>query len=86
MLSAPKIEPNPPPFPPARLVPVDDPVAEMRRIYERLGIVPRNPSAVDESPLGEGVENWRAGRPCRDYGIDEIRFGWLMRLDCDGME
>ena len=28
---------------------------EMRPIYERLGIVPQKPSAVDESPLGEGA-------------------------------
>ena len=30
---------------------------DMRPIYERLGIVPRRQSAVDESPLSEGVEN-----------------------------
>ena len=30
---------------------------EMRPIYERLGIVPRKPSAVEENPLGEGVES-----------------------------
>jgi MFS family permease len=30
---------------------------EMRPIYERLGIVSQKPTAVDESPLAEGVEN-----------------------------
>jgi MFS family permease len=30
---------------------------EMRPIYERLGIVPRKPSAVEENPLGEGAES-----------------------------
>jgi MFS family permease len=30
---------------------------EMRPIYERLGIVPRRPSAVEESPLGEAAES-----------------------------
>jgi MFS family permease len=30
---------------------------EMRPIYERLGIVPRKPSAVEENPLGEGLES-----------------------------
>ncbi len=30
---------------------------DMRPIYERLGIVPRRPTAVEESPLGEGAEN-----------------------------
>jgi len=30
---------------------------EMRPIYERLGIVPRRPSAVEENPLGEGAES-----------------------------
>lgn len=30
---------------------------DMRPIYERLGIVPRKPTAIEENPLGEAAEN-----------------------------
>jgi hypothetical protein len=30
---------------------------EMRPIYERLGIVPRRPTAIEENPLGESAES-----------------------------